>query len=103
MEMLESIVALLNAVYWQPWAAIMSTDPWTANLVMAILLMLKLIFGGWVLAKGGRSPLWALVLLINGADILAMWLYAYIRWPFVDRAPARSAAESTVAADAGTD
>ena len=103
METFEPIVGLLNAVYDQPWAAIMSTDPWTANLVMAILLMLKLIFGGWVLAKGGRSPLWALVLLINGADILALWLYAYIRWPLVDRAPARPAAESPVAADASTD
>ncbi|MCW2238280.1 isoprenylcysteine carboxyl methyltransferase (ICMT) family protein YpbQ [Azospirillum canadense] len=95
---MEPIVSLLNTVYWQPWAAIMSSDPWTSNLVMAILLMLKLVFGGWVVAKGGRSPLWALVMLINGADILAMWLYAYIRWPFVDRKPAEA-----VAVDAATD
>jgi hypothetical protein len=95
---LEPIVNVLNTVYWQPWAAIMSTDPWTSNLVMAILLMLKLVFGGWLLAKGGRSPLWALVLLINGADILALWIYAYIRWPFVDRKPVEPAV-----ADAATE
>ena len=100
---LEPVVTLLNTVYWQPWATIMSMDPWTSNLVMAILLMLKQIFGGWLLAKGGRSPLWALVLLINGADILALWIYAYIRWPFVDRKPFQKDGAEPAVADAATD
>ena len=92
------MIELLNAVYWEPWQAILSLDAWTTNLVMAMLLLAKMVFGGWVLAKGGRSPLWALILLINGADILALWVYAYVRWPFVDRSgdvqPAPSADHS---------
>ena len=84
------MIELLNTVYWAPWAAIMALDAWTTNLIMAILLLLKMVFGGWVLAKGGRSPLWALILLVNGADILALWVYAYIRWPFVDRQSAQT-------------
>ena len=86
------MIELLNAVYWAPWQAILSLDAWTTNLIMAILLLAKMVFGGWVLAKGGRS------LLINGADILALWVYAYVRWPFVDRSgdvkPAQTADHS---------
>lgn len=79
---------LLNTLYWAPWQAILALEPWQANLVIALFLMLKLVFGGWMLAKSGRSPLWVLVLLLNGADIVALWVFAYVRWPFVPGVPA---------------
>lgn len=77
---------LLRTLYWEPWVAILSLDGWQSNLVIALFLMLKLVFGGWMLAKAGRSPLWVLLLLINGADILGLWAFAYVRWPFVGAA-----------------
>ncbi|PWC55113.1 hypothetical protein [Azospirillum sp. TSO22-1] len=85
---MDALTDLLRAVYWEPWQAILTLDLWWANLIIAILLMLKMVFGGWMLAKAGRSPLWVLVLLINGADIVALWVFAYVRWPFVDGARA---------------
>jgi len=84
--MMDALTGFLNALYWQPWLAILNMDLWWANLAIALLLMLKMVFGGWMLAKAGRSPLWVLLLLINGADIVAMWVFAYVRWPFVDGA-----------------
>ncbi|WP_431855063.1 hypothetical protein [Azospirillum sp.] len=94
---MDALADLLRALYWEPWQAILTLDLWWANLVIAILLLLKMVFGGWMLAKAGRSPLWVLVLLINGADIVALWVFAYVRWPFVD--DARAAPAETPDAD----
>ncbi len=58
-------------------------------LVGAIVTTYTLIAGGWVLAKAGRSPLWILLLLFPYLNVVAVWVFAYMRWPFVDR-PART-------------
>ncbi|WP_042699634.1 hypothetical protein [Azospirillum sp. B506] len=57
-------------------------------LIGSIVTMYMLIAGGWVLAKAGRSPLWILLLLFPYINVLAVWVFAFIRWPFVDRKPA---------------
>jgi hypothetical protein len=56
-------------------------------LIGSIVTMYMLIAGGWVLAKAGRSPLWILLLLFPYLNVLAVWAFAFIRWPFVDPAP----------------
>ena len=56
-------------------------------LIGSIVTMYMLIAGGWVLAKAGRSPLWILLLLFPYINVLAVWAFAFMRWPFVDRAP----------------
>nr|WP_255636406.1 hypothetical protein [Azospirillum sp. 412522] len=61
-------------------------------LIGSIVTMYMLIAGGWVLAKAGRSPLWILLLLFPYLNVLAVWAFAFIRWPFVDRAPASTQA-----------
>lgn len=99
--MVDGLIALADTVYWQPWVFVRSLGEWQTLLVISILLMLKLVFGGWMMAKGGRSPLWALVMLANGADLLALWIFAYVRWPFVDRRPAPGAVSEPT--DAATD
>ncbi|MBK1842011.1 hypothetical protein JHL17_31900 [Azospirillum sp. YIM B02556] len=57
-------------------------------LIGSVVTTYMLIAGGWVLAKAGRSPLWILLLLFPYLNILAVWTFAFIRWPFVDRRPA---------------
>jgi len=97
---------LLRALYWDSWVALSALDPVTSNLIMAVLLLAKLVFGGWVLAKAGRSPLWVLVLLpsslsypMTAIDAIALLVFAYVRWPFLDgAAPPREASQ-----DAGWD
>ena len=56
-------------------------------LIGSIVTTYMLIAGGWVLAKAGRSPLWILLLLFPYVNVLAVWAFAFIRWPFVDRSP----------------
>ena len=57
-------------------------------LIGSVVTTYMLIAGGWVLAKAGRSPLWILLLLFPSLNVLAVWTFAFIRWPFVDRRPA---------------
>ncbi|CAO3441853.1 hypothetical protein F1643_04775 [Azospirillum sp. INR13] len=54
-------------------------------LIGSIVTTYTLIAGGWVLAKAGRSPLWILLLLFPYLNVVAVWVFAYMRWPFVDR------------------
>lgn len=56
-------------------------------LIGSVVTTYMLIAGGWVLAKAGRSPLWILLLLFPYLNVLAVWTFAFIRWPFVDRRP----------------
>jgi len=61
---------------------------WFVYLVIAITLTYGLVLGGWVLAKAGRSPVWVLLLLVPYVNVIAVWAFAYARWPFVDGARA---------------
>ncbi|MBP2301991.1 hypothetical protein [Azospirillum picis] len=61
-----------------------SLEPWQFYLIISVVLTYTLVAGGWVLAKAGRSPLWILLLLFPYVNILAVWAFAYIRWPFAD-------------------
>lgn len=84
---------VLRALYWDSWLVLSSLDPVAANLIMAAILLAKLVFCGWVLAKAGRSPLWVLVLLpsslsypMTAIDAIALLVFAMVRWPFLDGA-----------------
>lgn len=54
---------------------------WLFLLIVGIILAARIGFAGYVLARAGFSPLWSLVLLVPLADIPAIWLFAYARWP----------------------
>ncbi|WP_372398105.1 hypothetical protein ABMY26_15275 [Azospirillum sp. HJ39] len=66
-------------------------EPWQYYLIVSLVLTYTMVAGGWVLAKAGRSPLWILLLLFPYVNILAIWVFAYMRWPFVDRPAGRPA------------
>ncbi|WP_051341188.1 hypothetical protein [Azospirillum halopraeferens] len=66
--------------------------PWVVNLIAALYLTYKLVLAGWIVAKAGRSPLWGLMVLVPFAELLGIWLFAYARWPFMER-PDSGAAE----------
>lgn len=73
-------------------AFINSLEPWQFYLIISLVMTYTMVAGGWVLAKAGRSPLWVLFLLIPYVNVLAIWVFAYMRWPFVDRADAGTGA-----------
>ncbi|MBP2232265.1 hypothetical protein [Azospirillum agricola] len=67
-------------------AFINDLEPWQFYLIISLVLTYTMVAGGWVLAKAGRSPLWVLLLLFPYVNVLAVWIFAYMRWPFVDPA-----------------
>ncbi len=65
-------------------AFINDLEPWQLLLFISVVMTYSMVAAGWVAAKAGRSPLWALLLLVPYVNVLAVWLFAYARWPFVD-------------------
>lgn len=61
----------------------LDTSSWQSLLVQSLILTYMLVAGGWVLAKAGRSPLWVLFLVIPHIAVIAIWAFAYVRWPFL--------------------
>ncbi len=75
-------------------AFINDLEPWQFYLIISVVMTYTMVAGGWVLAKAGRSPLWVLFLLFPYVNILAIWVFAYMRWPFVDRLAAAARADA---------
>ena len=60
-------------------------EPWLANLIVGLYLVAMMAFGSIVLVKARLSPLWVFLLLVPYLNILGLWLFAYVRWPRLDR------------------
>ena len=58
---------------------------WAEFLLKGITILVLLVSSGVAIGKMGRHPIWALLLLLPGAQIIVFWLAAYKSWPFVPR------------------
>ena len=65
------------------------SSPSPVTLLALVLLAVPLLMIGRVLRRAGHSPWWALVVLVPLANLVALWVFAYVRWPAVDRATRR--------------
>ncbi|HYD29966.1 MAG TPA: hypothetical protein VEB64_03810 [Azospirillaceae bacterium] len=79
--------------------SMVGSGSWAVNLGAGLYLVAYIVLAGWVCARAGRSPLWSLVLLYPPTAIIAIWVFAYIRWPRVDGARGIPAGQTT--ADGG--
>lgn len=59
--------------------------PWLSHLIVSLVVLYTLCVWGLVLARTGRSPLWALLLLLPYVAIAGLWVLAYRSWPKIDR------------------
>jgi hypothetical protein len=58
-------------------------------IVIGIMLTWTLAAGSFLLARLGIKPLWVLLLVLPGLNVLAIWLFAYVRWPRYEEAKRR--------------
>ncbi|MGQ9368710.1 hypothetical protein [Azospirillum sp. ST 5-10] len=65
-------------------AVVPALEPWQTGLIFALYITYKVVLGGWIVAKAGRSPMWVLVVLVPWAELVGIWLFAYARWPFME-------------------
>ena len=71
-----------------PAAALLHLPPWLGYFLLGLLLTYMIGTAGWIIARSGRSPLWALLLLVPWVNVVAIWLFAYCRWPAANPAEA---------------
>lgn len=56
--------------------------------VVAFLLFgLSLVIAGRVVHKAGYSPWWALLTFVPLANLIGLWVFAFLKWPGVDPSP----------------
>lgn len=87
----------LFALYAAPVDALLHLPGWLISVVVGVQISAKIGFGGWILARSGRSPLWILALLVPYGELLALWVFAYAEWPaerLAREAAANAAAEA---------
>lgn len=54
---------------------------WIELLIIGIIIVYTFYICGKILARTGRGPIWTLMLLVPGVQIIAFWLFAFSRWP----------------------
>jgi len=61
----------------------------TLPLIDYVLIVLALIAVAWpgarILRRTGRSGMWVVLWFIPVVGVVALWVFAYISWPAVDR------------------
>jgi hypothetical protein len=60
--------------------------PWLTLLVVAMMLLYGMFLAGRACARAGMNPALALLLLIPVVQIVAVWVFAYMRWPSYENA-----------------
>ena len=70
----------------------LSVDPSAVEGLALLLLAVPLLMIARVLRRAGFSRWWALLVLVPVVNVVALWLFAYARWPAVDAPPAASSA-----------
>jgi len=68
-------------------------QPSLVTLLALVLLAVPMLMIGRVLRRAGYSPWWALLVLVPLVNLLALWVFAYVRWPAVDGVPALRSGE----------
>lgn len=59
-------------------------SPSAVTLLALVLLAVPLAMIGRVLRRAGFSPWWALLVLVPLVNLVALWVFAYVRWPAID-------------------
>jgi len=67
----------------------LAVEPSAVEGLALLLLAVPLLMIARVLRRAGFSRWWALLALVPVVNLVALWLFAYARWPSVD-APAEA-------------
>ncbi len=54
---------------------------WARYLVQGIITFIFLAASAVVLSRAGRSPYWALLMVVPYVQIVALWVFAFTVWP----------------------
>jgi len=60
-------------------------SPSPVDLLALAALAIPILMAARVLRRAGFSRWWALLVLVPVVNLVGLWLFAYVRWPAVDR------------------
>lgn len=63
---------------------LLTLEPWLGHLIIGLYVVALMLFGGIVLAKARQSPLWVFLLLVPYVSVVAVYVFAFVRWPGYD-------------------
>ena len=58
---------------------------WARFTLAGISIFMLMAATSVIAARAGRSPYWAILIVIPYAPVLLAWLFAFSRWPNADR------------------
>ena len=58
---------------------------WGYFLIGGILIFVAISASGIIVTRAGRNPYWSLLLLLPFVQIIALWVFAFVDWPVIDR------------------
>ncbi|KAB0470710.1 hypothetical protein F7Q91_21535 [Vibrio chagasii] len=50
-------------------------------IILSLILVLPVLIFGPILKKAGFSRWWSLVMLLPIGNVIAIWVFAYVKWP----------------------
>ena len=62
----------------------MIVPDWVFLTIIGVAISAMMGFGGVILVRVGFSPLWIFLLLVPVVQIVAIWAFAYSRWPRIE-------------------
>jgi uncharacterized membrane protein YhaH (DUF805 family) len=65
----------------------MLETPSLVTVLALLLLAVPLLLMSRVLRRAGYSPWWVLLVLVPLVNLVALWVFAYVRWPAIDPPP----------------
>jgi hypothetical protein len=80
MNLSPETLSLLDAAY-APQAWFLSLSPYISLSIVGVIIAALLACSGFVLARLGYKPLWALLLIVPTVGVIAMWVLAYRKFP----------------------
>jgi len=54
---------------------------WQQYLLRGLLISLLLVASAVAATRAGRSPYWALLMIVPYGAVVALWLFAFTAWP----------------------
>jgi uncharacterized membrane protein YhaH (DUF805 family) len=74
------------------WIAVLRSlteSPSLVAVLALVLLAVPMVLIARVLRRAGYSSWWVLLVLVPLVNVVALWAFAYIRWPAIDRESGR--------------
>ncbi|MBI1273532.1 MAG: hypothetical protein GC131_05570 [Alphaproteobacteria bacterium] len=64
-----------------PTAWFFTLPPWAAFTLLGVMMTYAIGLAGFILARMGIKPLWALLILVPFANVTMLWVLAHKKWP----------------------